>query len=205
MSGIHLIMVRAFMDRIATMMRSPFREKKIFPESGSPYPGCLLPDHFFSPITENDRNAVIDIFNYYVETGFAAYPEHRVSYQYFDHIMMKARGYPTIAVRDPKGTLVGYGMLHSWNALSSFAHTAEVTLFFLPQYTGRGLGSQMLQLLETEGKRRGISCLLMSISSRNEGSLRFWQKHGCVECGRFRDVGKKHGILFDVVWMEKTI
>jgi L-amino acid N-acyltransferase YncA len=63
----------------------------------------------------------------------------------------------------------------------------------------------MLDHLEREGKKRGISCILASISSLNEGSIRFHARHGFNECGRFRNVGEKKGTLFDTVWMEKEI
>ncbi|WP_243669404.1 hypothetical protein [Methanoculleus chikugoensis] len=35
--------------------------------------------------------------------------------------------------------------------------------------------------------------------------MRFHRRHGFVECGRFRNVGSKHGVLFDVVWMQKFL
>ncbi len=89
--------------------------------------------------------------------------------------------------------------------MPTFQHTAEVTYFISPEMTGKGLGSKILSFLETEGKKQGISCILANISSLNEGSIRFHKKHGFVECGRFRNVVKKKGILFDTVWMQKNI
>ncbi|WP_301665067.1 GNAT family N-acetyltransferase [Methanoculleus frigidifontis] len=71
----------------------------------------------------------------------------------------------------------------------------------LPGCTGRGLGSRMLAHLEREGRKQGIGCILAGISSRNMGSIRFHNKNGFVECGRFRNVGRKRGEFFDVVWM----
>jgi L-amino acid N-acyltransferase YncA len=209
-SEIQIIMPRTRLegnlkDRIVTRLKSLFREKIISSNSVAPYPDFVIPDYTLSPLTENDRTAVIDLFNYYIETSFAAYPEHPVSYKYFDLMMTKARGYPSIAIRDSEGSLVGFSMLHFLYPLSVFAHTAEITTFLRPQDTGKGLGSQILQFLEDEGKKRGISCLLISISSRNEGSIRQARMNGFIECGRFRDVGKKKGVLFDMVWMEKMI
>jgi phosphinothricin acetyltransferase len=50
-----------------------------------------------------------------------------------------------------------------------------------------------------------VETILASISSRNEGSLRFHRKHGFRECGCFEGVGRKFDQDFDVVWMQKRI
>ena len=77
--------------------------------------------------------------------------------------------------------------------------------FVQPEMTGMGLGAQMLAYLETAGKEKGITTILASISSLNEGSIRFHERHGFTECGRFARVGIKNGIVFDTVWMQKFI
>ena len=63
----------------------------------------------------------------------------------------------------------------------------------------------MLGHLETAGKAQGIRTILASISSLNEGSIRFHERHGFIECGRFRNVGLKRGMVYDTVWMQKDI
>ncbi|MDD4050440.1 MAG: GNAT family N-acetyltransferase [candidate division Zixibacteria bacterium] len=83
--------------------------------------------------------------------------------------------------------------------------TGEITYFILPEFTGRGIGVELLGRLTEEAKARGIDTLLGSISSLNEGSLRFHLRHGFVECGRFRRIGRKQGRDFDVIWVQKFI
>ena len=141
------------------------------------------------PISVHDREPVLRIFNYYVEESFAAYPADRVSDSFFDALMEKAEGYPTVAAKDEGGTILGFGLLRAHNPIPSFSHTAEITYFVRPEQTSRGIGSLMLEYLLEEAKKKGISSILASISSLNEGSVRFHKKHGFVECGRFRQVG----------------
>jgi L-amino acid N-acyltransferase YncA len=81
----------------------------------------------------------------------------------------------------------------------------SITYFMRPEQTGKGVGSLMLEYLVEEAKKKGISSILASISSLNETSLRFHQKHGFGECDRFRQVGKKKGKFFDVIWMQKML
>ena len=117
----------------------------------------------------------------------------------------QVKNYPSVAARLPDGSIAGFGLLRAHNPMPAFRHTAEVTYFLRPEMTGRGLGSRMLAGLETEGKKRGITSILASISSLNEGSIRFHARHGFTECGRFSRVGIKNGVLFDTVWMQKFI
>ncbi len=159
----------------------------------------------FSPINPADGKEVIDLFNYYVEHSFAAYPQQKVPYEFFSIFLEASKNYPSVIAKTPDGTVAGFGLLRAHNPMPVFRHTAEITYFIRPDLTGKGLGSKMLSYLETAGKSRGITIILASISSFNEGSIRFHAKHGFIECGRFVNVGMKKGVIFDTVWMQKFI
>jgi len=159
----------------------------------------------FSPLSGLDRDEVIGIFNYYIENSDAAFLDNPVSSSFFDRLFELVGGYPSVAVRDEKNTLVGFGMLRPHNQLPAFRHSAGIAYFVRPGRTNQGIGEKMLMHLEEKGRTVGISCILAEISSRNEGSIRFHMRHGFTECGRFRNVGKKSGRFFDTVWMQKEI
>lgn len=139
------------------------------------------------------RAPVIDLFNYYIEHSWAAYPEEKVPYGFFDLFLAATRDYPSVAAMCPDGSLAGFGLLRPHNPMPAFRHTAEITYFIRPDLTGKGLGSRMLERLEAEGKQRGIATILAGISSRNEGSIRFHERHGFAPCGRFASVGAPRG------------
>ena len=159
----------------------------------------------FSPLNPADGNEVIDLFNYYIEQSFAAYPDQKVPYEFFSLFLEASRNYPSVIAKSPDGTVAGFGLLRSHNPMRAFLHTAEITCFIQPDLTGKGLGSQMLLYLETAAKSQGITTILASISSLNEGSIRFHAQNGFTECGRFVKVGMKKGVVFDTVWMQKFI
>lgn len=145
----------------------------------------------------------MDIFNYYVENSFAAYPENKLPYEAFDMFLQMSSGFPTGSIRDQNGKIVGFGMLRTHNPMPTFSRTAEVTYFIHPDHTGVGLGKMLLSYLEKGAVEKGITNILASISSLNPRSIEFHQKNGFRECGRFRKVGKKNGQEFDTVWMQK--
>ena len=63
------------------------------------------------PISSSDLEEVIDIFNYYVENSFAAYPERRVPYEFLDLLLQSTAGYPSAIVKDKSKAILGFGML----------------------------------------------------------------------------------------------
>jgi len=162
-------------------------------------------DYSISPISNEDREPIMDIFNYYVENSFAAYPETKLPYEAFDMFLKMSQGYPTAAVRDNNGDLIGFGLLRAHNPMSTFSKTAETTYFISPDHTGKGIGKKLLSHLEEEGMKKGIMHILANISSLNPRSINFHKKNGFIECGRFRRVGTKRGEAFDTVWMQKTL
>ena len=157
------------------------------------------------PIREEHQQEVIDIFNHYVENSFAAYPENKVPYEFFETFLQMCDGYPAVAAQDDNGDILGFGMLRAYHPFPVFSQTAEITYFIKPEFTGKGVGRLMLDHLEREGKQRGITSILASISSLNKGSIDFHEKNGFVECGRFNSIGKKRGKIFDVVYMQKML
>lgn len=157
------------------------------------------------PLSSSDREEIIDIFNYYIENSYAAYPERRVPYEFFDLFLQAAAGYPTAIAKNKNKTILGFGMLRPYSPMPTLAGTAEITYFVRSECTGKGIGSSMLEYLLKEARKKGLHCILASISSLNEGSIRFHSYHGFSECGRFREVGKKHGNSFDIVWMQKLL
>ena len=63
----------------------------------------------------------------------------------------------------------------------------------------------MLGYLEEGAQRKGIVNILASVSSLNEGSIRFHKTNGFEECGRFKGVVKKNNTLLDTVWLQKKL
>lgn len=161
----------------------------------------------FEKMGEGDREAVIDLFNYYIENSFAAYPEKKVPYGLFDQFLALTEGYPAFTVRDEEqeDRIVGFAFLRPYHLLSEFQRAAEITYFIEPGYTGQGIGSRILERITAEAKRKGIDTILANVSSLNESSLRFHERHGFAECGRFRRVAKKKGQDLDVVWMQMIL
>lgn len=162
-------------------------------------------DTHVAPITADDREQVIDIFNYYVENTFAAYPDQRVPYDFFDALLGMCQGYPAATVKDGESNVVGFGLLRPYHPAAVFSATAEITYFIEPNSVGKGIGKTLLEYLVAGGRRRNVSSILASVSSLNAVSIAFHLGNGFKECGRFRGIGRKRGKTFDVIYFQRML
>ena len=156
-------------------------------------------------LAENDRTAVVSIFNYFVQRSFAAYPEEPVGDEFFDRVRDMSKGYPAVTARTDDDKVAGFGFLRAFHPASTFSRTAEIAYFVLPEHTGQGVGSRMLSCFVEAARQIGVDNLLASVSSLNEQSLEFHRKSGFECCGRFPGVGRKAGRDFDVIWFQKRL
>ncbi|MDT8900001.1 N-acetyltransferase family protein [Anaeroselena agilis] len=160
----------------------------------------------FEQMTDRHEKEVMDIFNYYIENSYAAYPEQPLPYGFFGKFLEMTKGYPAKVISTgADGKIIGFCFLRAYNPLPVFRETAEVSYFIAKEEVGKSIGREALKILEAEGKQMGINNFLASISSLNRQSIEFHKKNGFVERGRLINVGRKKGILFDVVWMEKEL
>lgn len=149
-----------------------------------------------------DLDSLLAVFNAFVRNSHAAYPESELGREPFEKLLAQAR---IILTLQAGGAVVGFGYISAYRPLPNFDHTGVLTYFILPEHTGQGHGSRLLQELFRRGRDMGITNYLAHISSRNEPSLSFHRKHGFEEVGRFRDVARKFGETFDVVWVQKRL
>ena len=161
-----------------------------------------MPSYTLREVQEQDREPVMEIFNHYVTTGFAAYPDHPLPLGFFDVLREGAHAFPVI---DRDGDIVGIGLVKPFLPFFTFSHSATVSTFIAPAYRHMGYGTVLLDAMTHAAKKKGITVLLANISSRNPESLAFHKKHGFTECGRLHNVGIKFNERFDVVWMEKDL
>jgi phosphinothricin acetyltransferase len=156
-------------------------------------------------MSAEDRTEVIDIFNYYIDNTYAAYPEKRVGYEFYDMLLQATKGYPAFTLCDEDEQVIGFGFLRSFHPMPVFKRTAEISYFLKQEYVGKGLGKILLENIIREAKEQGIDNILASICAINEPSIQFHLKHGFKECGRFQSAGKKKERDIDILWMQKHL
>lgn len=161
-------------------------------------------DVIFEKLSDEHRTSVMDIFNFYIENEFSAYPEEKLNYDYYDIFLTISNKYPAFAIKI-KDKIVGFCFLNSYNPASSFKETAQITYFIDKDFKGKGIGKMALNKLEIEAKKHGIENILANIASVNKESLAFHSKNGFIKCGEFENIIKKKNKKFNIIWMQKKL
>ena len=158
----------------------------------------------FETILEEHRKSIIDIFNYYVLNTTAAYREEKVNYEFFDNFLTDNSIIKFWVIKSDD-EVIGFCTLEYFKNISSFQKTGDVMYFIRPEFTGKGIGSQVLVKLENDAIERGITKIVVDISDDNNGSLRFHKKNGFKQYGKLVNCWEKHGKKLGIVFLEKKL
>jgi phosphinothricin acetyltransferase len=151
-------------------------------------------------LKEDDHEKILEVVNSFVKDSFAAYSDEYYSSSTVDEWSRKAK---VFLVLEAAGKVVGFGFVASYKPHKSCKHVGVLTYFILSEYTGKGIGTKLINELISKGRDLGVTNYLAHISSRNEQSLNFHKKHGFQEVGRFKDMSVKLGESIDMVWVQK--
>ncbi len=152
-----------------------------------------------------DQDSITSIFNYYAENSFAAYPEQKVGSEFYERLRSITYNDSFYVVETNNERIIGFGLLKKYHTAETLKQSAELTYFLHRDYLRFGIGKKLLEVLYSDARSYGVKTLLAHISSLNEISINFHLKNGFTECGRFKNVGKKFGKEFDVVWVQKFL
>ena len=160
----------------------------------------------FDKMDIKHQKSIMEIFNYYIEKGTAAFPASTLPEQFFAMLLKKTKGYPAYAILNSETLEVaGFCSLSAYNPFSTFKETATISYFISQDYVGKSIGVQCLEKLENEAIQMRIKHIIAEISSENQQSLKFHGKHGFEICGVLKNIGNKFDRNFDVIYMQKDL
>ena len=128
-------------------------------------------DIHFNKLTEKYKKETIDIFNYYIEHTTAAYRSEKVDYDFFS-ALVDENVVCAYAVMNNSNDVIGFCMLEKYKNIRTFNELGDCMYFIKPEMTGKGVGRNMLSLIENDAKQNGIKKLVVDISDENEKSKR---------------------------------
>ncbi len=164
-------------------------------------------DAVIRPATADDCGAVAAIFGYYVTNSVVTFEVTPPTVERCRGTLadVTGRGLPYL-VCEQDGRVAGYAYAVPWRPKPAYRHTVEDVIYFAPEYTGRGLGRQLLGALQRECARAGLEQMIAVIAdSGNPASAALHRACGFTEAGRLRGVGRKHGRVIDTVLMQHEL
>jgi len=106
-----------------------------------------------------------------------------------------------VAERD--GDVVGYAGSMPFRPKAAYETSVEATIYLEPSAQREGLGGRLYETLFASLAGHDVHRVLAGITLPNEASLALHRRFGFSEIGVMREVGRKHGRYWDVVWLDR--
>ena len=155
------------------------------------------------PATPADAEALVNIYNPYITDSVITFEEEPISAEEFAGRIKKVLdgGYPYY-VAEEDGRIVGYSYASQFRTRYSYRFTCESTVYLDADYKGRGLGTQLYQVLIDELRQRGFHMVIGGVTLPNPASEALHTKLGFKKIAHFSEVGFKFNRWLDVGFYE---
>ncbi|MDR0312254.1 MAG: GNAT family N-acetyltransferase [Treponema sp.] len=154
------------------------------------------------PVKESDADAILNIYNYYIENTVITFEELPLSLAEMSaRILTISASYPYL-VREDEGELTGYAYVNTWKERTAYKYSAEASVYLKHGTQGKGRGKELLGSLLEAVRLRPLHVLISGITLPNEPSIGMVEHFGFKKIGQFYEVGFKKGQWLDVGYWE---
>lgn len=141
----------------------------------------------------DDIGAINTIVNYYINNSLSNWSWSKrpleEAIEWFNAHGAESR-YP-VFVAECDGIIAGYASLSPFRNKDGYRNIAENSVYLMPQYQGRGIGTSLMERLINHAKAKGLWVITAWIDSSNEGSIDFHRKFGFEYVGEMKNIGQK--------------
>lgn len=171
-----------------------------------------MEDYIIRPVFEEDVQALLDIYSYYVENTAATFEyEPPTADEFSGRISSARRRYPYLCI-SCDDEIVGFAFAHAFRERPAYDYSTEVTIYLHPEHRHEGYGKLIYTALEAELARIGVRDLYACVAvpkgvdeHLSMDSPNFHKSMGYTVCGTFTNCGYKFGRWYDMVWMVRHI
>ena len=156
-------------------------------------------------LKESDFPDVKEIYDYFVLNSTVTFRTDKITiHELKESIFIDHKKYKSFIIK-ANNFICGYCYFSQYNKRQAYDRTAEISVYLKPEFTGKGIGRQTLEKMETVAREKGISVLIGIITAEHHQSVRLFEKCGYEKCAHFKKVGEKFGRLLDVVAYQKIL
>ncbi|MFL6427394.1 MAG: arsinothricin resistance N-acetyltransferase ArsN1 family B [Acidobacteriaceae bacterium] len=148
--------------------------------------------------TTADAEAICAIYNHYVLETAITFEEAAVTpAEMASRIKETLQSLPWL-VWEVGAAVQGFAYASKWKGRCAYRHSAEVTVYLDPKFTGRGIGSQLCEGLLADLRGRNFHAAIGGIALPNAASIALHERLGFHKVAHFEQVGQKFGRWIDV-------
>jgi L-amino acid N-acyltransferase YncA len=159
----------------------------------------------FSEIKETDLDTILDIYNYYLVNTTATFDFNKITRDELKERISFTHGrYKTFLIYE-NSAIAGFCFITQYRAKPAYDKTAEIGIYLKQQFTGKGLGKDIISHLENIAKENQIEVLIASISGENTASIKLFRKSGYAQCAHYKGIAVKFGRSMDIIDFQKAL
>ncbi len=110
-----------------------------------------------------------------------------------------------VFVIDQDGQIMGFASYGPFRVGPGYRFVAEHSIYLSEAAQGRGLGAELLSVIEHSAVKSGIDVLIAGCDGGNAQAQRFHEKQGFTHVALLPGVGEKFGARHDLVLMQKKL
>lgn len=148
--------------------------------------------------TLDDAAAIAEIYNHYIEHTSVSFEVEPLSPMAMRERMVSLLPHFPYLLYEKDNKVLGYCYAHAWKERAAYKSTWELTIYLHHQFTGAGIGKQLMRELIAACRAQGCRVLIACITGNNVASKMFHQQFGFHQVSHFEKVGEKHGEVLDV-------
>jgi phosphinothricin acetyltransferase len=161
----------------------------------------------FRPGRADDLAALVAIYNHYVEKTSITFDIDPFTVEtrrpWFEPFAERGR-YRLIVAEHDTGPF-GYACSVRFRAKRAYDPSVETSIYLAPEWTGRGLGTQLYAALFASLAGEDVHRAYAGVTLPNPASVALHEKSGYTRVGLMHEVGFKLGRYWDVAWYEKEL
>ena len=153
-----------------------------------------------------DSPKIAEIYNFYVAHTCITFEETEVSSEEMSNRLRKVSESTLpwiVAVEDE--AVIGYAYATKWKERTAYRFSVESTIYLSNEAQGKGLGTELYEVLLDKLKLLGINSVIGGITLPNSASVGLHEKLGMEKVAHFSKVGFKFSEWLDVGYWQLSL
>ncbi|HWP51400.1 MAG TPA: GNAT family N-acetyltransferase [Clostridia bacterium] len=153
----------------------------------------------------DDLRAMLALYNDHIAHTTALFDHEEIDVEEFkNRLYIHNDRYKTFCIYADNET-AGFCFLSPFRKKIAYDKTVEIGLYLKPQFTGQGLGGEIVNYMEIVAKTNGFEMLVASVSGENLPSIKLFRKLNYEQCSHYKAIATKFGRKLDIFDFQKAI
>jgi phosphinothricin acetyltransferase len=155
--------------------------------------------------TIKDVESILNIYNQGIEDRIATLEAEPKDILYMKEWFDQHKERYKVIVAEQEGKILGWSSLNLYNNRCAYAGVADLSVYIVREYRGKGIGSLLLTEIEKFAKENDFHKIVLFTFPFNKLGQGLYLRKGYREVGIFKNQGILDGKYVDVMAMEKLI